>query len=604
MDNKNRGVKSLRNLLAAGKLEPYIRHIRFPHYKNLVEGTRIDFTYPITALVGANGTNKSSVIRALYGAPQNNNLGNLWFSTSIDPIEDDGARSCFIYGYQNSDAAKVVEVLKTRIHKQDDPDYWEPSRPVAAYQMEKMPKAVGEMKGRSKTRWSAIEKDVVYLDFRATLSAFDKLFYHGELKGRAGSNREKKDLIRSRSPYLKRAIDEGLIEHNWHMLDRVFDGGVKWLGKKEVGYVSSILGRSFEKIGLIRHYYFNVDAYTCRLVRSGMEYTEAFAGSGEFSVVRIVNEMMSANDGALVLLDEPEVSLHPGAQKRLMDFFTEMVKEKKLQVVLSTHSPTLLLDLPPDAIKVFKFDEISSTTQVPRQDWVPEEAFFHLGESVAGIVTVVVEDALAEAMVRRALIGSDVGKKSLFEVKYFPGGADTLWKYYVPIFSAEARKDLLVLLDGDKRPAEPVKAGAQVAGMSVEELDAEILKVTGVKVGFNVDGSGVGVHAQKLDLRRQFLAWIASSVRYLPGNEPEDYIWSKMDRGDAHAKGCTAVDVKEKFAQLARAELGLDPDENLSSSEILATQRRRLATIDPDDDGLAGVKACLDQSYASFKVND
>src|SRR5690606_25294208 len=118
----------------------------------------------------------------------------------------------------------------------------------------------------------------------------------------------------------------------------------------------------------------------------------------------------------------------------------------------------------------------------------------------------------------------------------------------------------------------------------------------GVKVGFNVDGNGAGVHPQKLDLRRQFLMWIASSVRYLPGHEPEDYIWSKMDRGDAHAKGCEAVDVKEKFAQLARAELGLDPDEKLESSEILATQKRRLATIDPDDDGLAEVKAYLDKS--------
>lgn len=169
-------MATLRNLLSAGQLEPYIRHIRFPHYKNLVEGTRIDFTYPITALVGANGTNKSSVLRALYGAPQNNNLGNLWFSTSIDPIEDDGARSCFIYGYLNQDVGRCIEVLKTRIHKSNDPDYWEPSRPVAAYQMEKMPPAVKPLKGRSMTRWSAIDKDVVYLDFRATLSAFDKLF--------------------------------------------------------------------------------------------------------------------------------------------------------------------------------------------------------------------------------------------------------------------------------------------------------------------------------------------------------------------------------------------------------------------------------------------
>lgn len=597
---ENKEMAALRSLLKAGKLEPYIRHIRFPHYKNLLEATRIDFTYPITALVGANGTNKSSVLRALYGAPQNNNLGNLWFSTSIDPIEDDGARSCFIYGYLNVDIGKHVEVLKTRIHKSDDPDYWEPSRPVAAYQMEKMPPVVGPLKGRSKTRWSAIDKEVVYLDFRATLSAFDKLFYHGELKGRTSSNREKKDLIRSRSPLLKRAIDEGIHSMVWHKLERIFDDGVRWLGEPEIQHVSTILGRRFERIGLIRHYFFNVDAYTCRMIRPGMEYTEAFAGSGEFSVVRIVTEMMSATEKALVLLDEPEVSLHPGAQRRLMSFFTQMVKEKKLQVVFSTHSPTLLRDLPPDAIKVFKFDDVTSTTQVPRQDWVAEEAFYHLGEKPAGVVTVVVEDSLAEAIVRRALAGSDIGKKALFDVKHYPGGAETLWAYYVPIFCSERRRDLLVLMDGDKTPPAPGKTPAEVAGMTLGELDGEIRRITGVKVNFNVDGNGAGDPDQKLRLRREFIEWVASSVRYLPGDTPEQYIWSKADLTDEQAKACKGADAKDNFVHLARAELGLDPEETLTSADILATQKRRLATIDPEEEGLAMVKEYLDDAYGRF----
>lgn len=595
-------MATLRNLLSAGQLEPYIRHIRFPHYKNLVEGTRIDFTYPITALVGANGTNKSSVLRALYGAPQNNNLGNLWFSTSIDPIEDDGARSCFIYGYLNQDVGRCIEVLKTRIHKSNDPDYWEPSRPVAAYQMEKMPPAVKPLKGRSMTRWSAIDKDVVYLDFRATLSAFDKLFYHGELKGRANTRKEKKDLIRSRSPHLKRAIDDGLGSMVWHKRERVLDNGVRWLDKKEVEHVSEVLGRKYERIGLIRHYFFNVDAYTCRMVRPGMVYTEAFAGSGEFSVVRIVTEMMSANDRALVLLDEPEVSLHPGAQRRLMKFFTQMVKLKKLQVVFSTHSPSLLRDLPPDAIKVFKFDEISSTTQVPRQDWVAEEAFYHIGENAAGVLTVVVEDSLAEAVVRRSLAGSDIGKKSLFDVKYYPGGAETLWAYYVPIFCSEGRKDLLVLLDGDKRPDEPIKGGAEVAGMTLEQLDAEILRITGVRVNFNVDGNGVGVTAQKLRVRREFIAWVDSCVRYLPGRTPEDYIWSKIALDHYQKNACNGADAKSNFSTLARLELGLDPEEELTSGDILATQKRRLATVEAEDEDLIAVKRYLEDAYGRFRA--
>ena len=55
---------------------PYISHIRFPHYKNLVPDLKIEFKYPITALVGVNGASKSSVLRAIYGAPKNKSVGD------------------------------------------------------------------------------------------------------------------------------------------------------------------------------------------------------------------------------------------------------------------------------------------------------------------------------------------------------------------------------------------------------------------------------------------------------------------------------------------------------------------------------------------------
>lgn len=44
---------------------PFIEHIRFPKYKSLVANSRIDFTYPITLLVGQNGGNKTSILQAL-----------------------------------------------------------------------------------------------------------------------------------------------------------------------------------------------------------------------------------------------------------------------------------------------------------------------------------------------------------------------------------------------------------------------------------------------------------------------------------------------------------------------------------------------------------
>ena len=57
----------------------YITHIRFPRYKNIADGTRIEFTFPVTALVGSNGSGKTSVLNALYGAPTRKSTGQYWF---------------------------------------------------------------------------------------------------------------------------------------------------------------------------------------------------------------------------------------------------------------------------------------------------------------------------------------------------------------------------------------------------------------------------------------------------------------------------------------------------------------------------------------------
>lgn len=146
--------------------EPYIRYIRFPRYKLLSKNTKIDFSFPFTALVGENGCNKTSVLQALYGTKDGNSVGTYWFNTDVDKINDSGHPNCLIYGYKNLKINKIVETLKTRVNsKSKNPDYWEPSRPIAAYNM-KMPskKALERAENKSTTRWDQIKKNVVYSD--------------------------------------------------------------------------------------------------------------------------------------------------------------------------------------------------------------------------------------------------------------------------------------------------------------------------------------------------------------------------------------------------------------------------------------------------------
>lgn len=594
-------LETLRRLLQRGQLEPYIQHIRFPKYKNLSPGTRLDLTFPITALVGANGTNKSSVLRALFGCPENNNLGSIWFSTKIDPIEETGSiRNCFIYGYKNEATNQTVEVIKTRIRKEDDPDYWEPSRPLRVHGMDRMPALVSGAPipaGRTQTRWNPIRKNVVYLDFRSTLSAFDKFFYHGDLRSKPNTEKNKKDLIRRRAPHLKTCINDGLLSYTYHDLERIIDRTNFSLTDREREEIGNILGKEYSDIRLIRHRFFNCDAFTCMLKTSHLDYTEAFAGSGEFAICRIVAELLRAPDKSLILLDEPEVSLHPGAQERLIAFLAKTARTKKHQIVLATHSPTIVNLLPSEAIKVFISDPTSGQVKIPKQSSLSSEAFFYLGASTNGKLTVVVEDVLAGAIVKRALSSLGEAIASRFEVRHYPGGSQTLWKHYLPIFAAEQRSDVLVLLDGDKEPDIEFPLSASIPEQSRDEiLKQNILTITGVDIEFHRDGGATGGDdEQEANLRKQFVDWARNNVKYLPrkGDSPEEFIWGAMESDALSDEVDNAIDAKRKFVELTRKEFGLMEFEPINSADIFSTQRKRLATISIDLPELTTLKDLL-----------
>src|SRR5690606_39346468 len=83
-----------------------------------------------------------------------------------------------------------------------------------------------------------------------------------------------------------------------------------------------------------RHTRFSRDwsSDVCSSDLKNINYSEAFAGSGETAIVILVHKIFNATNESLILLDEPETSLHSGAQKRLMSFLIEQCIKKKHQI--------------------------------------------------------------------------------------------------------------------------------------------------------------------------------------------------------------------------------------------------------------------------------
>lgn len=84
---------------------------------------------------------------------------------------------------------------------------------------------------------------------------------------------------------------------------------------------------------------------------------ELSKGSREILVV--LGALALARESSVIFIEEPEIHLHPDALKKLKSIMLDVVKEKGIQIVISTHYPLFLQGLYPEtdkSVKVFKFE--------------------------------------------------------------------------------------------------------------------------------------------------------------------------------------------------------------------------------------------------------
>ena len=541
----------------------YITDIHFPYYKGLVPDAKIEFKFPLTVLVGENGCGKSSVLQALENVSAGKSLSQRWFSTSVDPIPEN-ARPCFWYSYYSADAKRIVQILNTRIKKKfkdgsENPDYWEPSRPVAKYGMELFDEKFANTPGATGSRWNGTKRKIEYIDFREEISAFDKYFYF-ENEPR---KKTKQEYVRQYSKYLKMAIDGHFKK------DREINGkqrlhSIEVLSNEEVKILSGILDKQYTSVKIIEHQFYSKWGTSVYFSQDASDesfsgnYSEAFAGSGESAVAKLVHKIFKAEKGTLLLLDEPEVSLHPGAQKRLLNYILENVRDNGLQVVISTHSPAIVEELPPEAIVVMNQTAQNKFNPIP--DVFAEAAFQYIGHTNVERPQIIVEDKTAELLVKRALSLCNPKAVASIDVICHPGGAKDLYREAV-VFSRMESKKTFLLLDGDQK--KDIPASAEVSECN---LDKTILEITGVessKLNFAADS---GKEAEQLPAaKRAYLDFLKNHCYFLPMTTPEEILWiCSKNTPQEDAGGVKNGAYKQVIANWVKRNVG----EDASASDI------------------------------------
>lgn len=118
----------------------------------------------------------------------------------------------------------------------------------------------------------------------------------------------------------------------------------KWERDEEVKLVSKYLG----KLGYgwnLKLVDKNKNIYEIVLTKEKKEFYINQASSGEKEIINFLLGVFAFNlNNGIIIIDEPELHLHPRWQNILLDLFIELSTLTKNQFILSTHSPTFIND--------------------------------------------------------------------------------------------------------------------------------------------------------------------------------------------------------------------------------------------------------------------
>lgn len=98
----------------------------------------------------------------------------------------------------------------------------------------------------------------------------------------------------------------------------------------------------FEKINVKRMGRAESDPFQIRVKLNGPDANLTDVGYGVSQALPIVIDSLSAKSGSVVLVQQPEVHLHPRAQAELGDFFADMVANHSKKFIIETHSDYLI----------------------------------------------------------------------------------------------------------------------------------------------------------------------------------------------------------------------------------------------------------------------
>jgi energy-coupling factor transporter ATP-binding protein EcfA2 len=197
------------------------------------------------------------------------------------------------------------------------------------------------------------------------------------------------------------------------------------------------------------------------LEREWGELSQFHQGAGEDATLDLFRVLQGVPQNSLLIIDEVEASLHPRAQRRLVRFLLWLSRQRRVQVILSTHSPYVLEELPQEA-RLLLLPGPQGLSVV--YGISPEFAMSRLDDEVHPDAHVFVEDRDAEIWLREILASSSDTSELLRRIQISPvGPANVVGMLGTLGSNGKLPYRSVAIIDGDKDFADCEKLPGDMA---------------------------------------------------------------------------------------------------------------------------------------------
>ena len=349
-------------------------------------GQRIDFQFPIVAIVGENGSGKSTILQCAASAYQGDSKKLTYFPTDFmpDTTWEKVTEAEISYSFRQGSISKADKLTKTAVR-------W---------------RGYGKRPNRI----------VEYIDLSRV------------------------QPVSSRTGYSRLANPQ------------IKESKVEPWSEKRLARLSQIMGKKYEAARMALTDADNVRKVSV-LKTAGDPFSGFHQGAGETTMTEFLDHQFRKT--SLVLIDEIETSLHPRVQRRMLRDLAEECRINDIQVILTTHSPYILDELPLEA-RLYIMKQDDGARQIVT-GVSPEFAMTKMDEENHPECDVFVEDERAQTLINEILVSR---KPLLWErclsVPY--GSAQVGYSLGQMVASKRFPRPTVVFVDGDQE----VKTGCNV----------------------------------------------------------------------------------------------------------------------------------------------